>query len=86
MDIATELEDFLISDIALGLDSVRKPINRDEDLLRAGVIDSFGIWKIIAFVENRFGIRVTDSDIVPNNFSSITSLKAMIERKLPNPR
>jgi acyl carrier protein len=85
MDIATELEDFLISDIALGLDSVRKPINRDEDLLRAGVIDSFGIWKIIAFVENRFGIKVTDSDIVPNNFSSITSLKAMIERKLPNP-
>ena len=46
-----------------------------------GVVDSFGLQQLIAFIEKTFGFEVGDLDIVPENFQSLTALTAYIEQK-----
>lgn len=55
----------------------------DEDsLLDAGIIDSTGVLDLIGFVEQEFGIKVDDEDLVPENLDSIARLTAFVRRKL----
>jgi acyl carrier protein len=56
-----------------------------ESLLDAGVVDSTGVLEIVGFLEQRFGIRVQDDDIVPGNFDSVAGIAAYVTRKLGPP-
>lgn len=49
--------------------------------LRTGIIDSMGMLQLVAFVEDRFEIELTDDEIVPANFDSLAQLTAFIERR-----
>jgi acyl carrier protein len=85
MSIVGELEVFLLSTLALHLDIPKNTISQEEDLIEAGMIDSLGILKLAAFIENKFGVSITDDDMVPENFRNIASVNRMIEEKLgPN--
>jgi acyl carrier protein len=54
----------------------------DEDsLLDAGIIDSTGVLDLIGFMEEEFGIKVDDDDLVAENLDSISHLVAFVERK-----
>lgn len=79
MNVTNELERFLLSELAA--DRGMKAIAPDEDLLMQGIIDSLGIMRLSAFMEEKFGIQVADQDMVPENFQSINSLEAFIESK-----
>jgi acyl carrier protein len=52
----------------------------DEPLLE-GALDSTDVLRLVLFVEERFGVRVEDDELVPENFASVSSLAAFIERK-----
>jgi acyl carrier protein len=52
----------------------------DYDLLATGVIDSLGLLKVIAWIEDRFGIDGDEIDLVPENFRSVDGIRAVIER------
>jgi len=57
----------------------------DQDLLSAGVIDSLGILRVVAFIEERFGLRVPDEDVVFENFQSIQAMGDYVaHRKQPS--
>ena len=49
-------------------------LDSDEDLLNAGIIDSLGILRMVAFMEERFGVRVPDEDVVFENFQSVRAM------------
>ena len=51
----------------------------DHDLLADGVIDSLGLLKLIAWVEDHFQLAVHDTDLDPNNFRSVQAIEAFIE-------
>jgi acyl carrier protein len=55
----------------------------DQPLLDSagGVIDSMSLWPLIVFVEERFGIRVEDTDIMQENFQTLQALTKFIESK-----
>lgn len=57
----------------------RKEVNPDDDLLSSGILNSLGILKLVAFIEERFDTRVPDEDIVFENFQSIQSLSDYLE-------
>ncbi|MFF2041107.1 acyl carrier protein [Kitasatospora sp. NPDC048239] len=58
----------------------------DHDLLSDGVIDSLGVLKLIAWVEDRFELPVDDTDLDPNNFRSVAAIDAFItQRRTPAP-
>jgi acyl carrier protein len=50
----------------------------DHDLLNDGVIDSLGVLKLIAWVEDRFEVAVGDNDLDPNNFRSVEAIDTFI--------
>jgi acyl carrier protein len=56
-------------------------VSDDAALLRNGLIDSLGILEVVTFIENEFGIRVTDEDLMPENFSSVKSIAAFVQTK-----
>lgn len=55
----------------------------DQPLLdsEGGVIDSLNLWPLIVFVESRFGIKVEDTDLMPENFQTLRALTKFIETK-----
>jgi len=54
----------------------------DDDLLvEDGIIDSFGIMSLLGFLEERFAVRISGDELIPENFQSIAAITAMIDRK-----
>ncbi|WP_242353776.1 MULTISPECIES: acyl carrier protein [Anaeromyxobacter] len=51
-----------------------------DDLITAGVIDSMGIMHLIGFLESTFAIRVRESEILPENFSSVEAIASFVAR------
>jgi acyl carrier protein len=55
----------------------------DQPLLDSagGVIDSMTMWPLIVFVEERFGIKVEDTDLMQENFRTLRALTKFIQSK-----
>lgn len=68
------LESYLFSDNPADLAD-------DASFMDLGVIDSTGIMEVVIFMEENFGIKVLDTDLLPENLDSINSLVAFVERK-----
>jgi acyl carrier protein len=45
------------------------------------VVDSTGVLEIVQFLESDFGVKVEDTEIVPENVDTISRLSAFISRK-----
>ena len=53
----------------------------DASLLESGIVDSLGILEIVNFLTEAFGIEVSDEDLLPDHFDSITALATFVERR-----
>lgn len=78
MDVLKDIHDFTLAEFA----SERPALSVDENLLEQSIIDSMGFLKLVAFLEEQFGIRVVDDDLVPENFSTLTAIRTFVERKM----
>lgn len=54
----------------------------DASFLENGIVDSMNILELVMFVEESFGISVSDSDIVPDNFDSVSKMAKYIQSKI----
>lgn len=82
MRIIESLEKYLLTEIAADLG--RQSLAPDEDLLEQGIIDSLGILKLILFIEETYGIKIIDEEIVPENFQTLNVMVKFIEQKRLN--
>ncbi len=57
------------------------PYPDDASFLENGIIDSMNIMEIVMFVEDRFGIKVEDSEIIPDHFDSVARIADFVARK-----
>jgi acyl carrier protein len=78
-DLQHELHTFIVTEVAAGhgLDSIAP----DEDLIQRGIVDSLGFQQLVEFCEKRYGIRVDEADLVPENFRSLRELAEYVQRK-----
>ena len=53
----------------------------DDSFLAGGIIDSTGVLEIILFIEETFGIKVNDDEMLPVNLDSVDKLVAFIKHK-----
>jgi acyl carrier protein len=56
----------------------RTQLADDEDLIDTGVVDSLGIFQLVAFLEERFGIAIADTEITPDNFATIERIEQLV--------
>jgi acyl carrier protein len=54
----------------------------DESLLTRNVVDSLGVFRLIAFLEEAFPLTIEDTDIAPENFETINLIEAFVTRKV----
>ena len=52
----------------------------DTLLLESGLLDSLAIVRLLTFIEREFDVLVQDADFDPENFETIATIGAMIER------
>jgi acyl carrier protein len=71
------IKSFVISEFLPGTPAAE--LAGDHDLLNDGVIDSLGVLKLIAWVEDRFGLAVGDADLDPENFRTVEAIDTFIE-------
>ena len=52
----------------------------DLDLIANGVVDSLGLLKLVAFLEEQCGVSIAPEAMVPDSFRSIASIMALISQ------
>lgn len=58
------------------------PLANDTPLIQDGIIDSLGIFMLISFIEDHYGIKVQPEDVVLDNFESIDAITALVNLRL----
>jgi acyl carrier protein len=53
----------------------------EESFLRSSIIDSIGMLELVAFLEKEFGIKIADTELLPENLDSLARVCAFVERK-----
>jgi acyl carrier protein len=53
-----------------------------DSFLEKGIVDSTGILELVSFVEGKFGIKVQDEELTPDNLDSVSRLASYVKRKM----
>lgn len=69
------LENYLFTDD-------QSELGNDDSFLDMGIIDSTGIMEVVWFVEEQFGIKVGDDELLPDNLDSIDNLVRFVSAKV----
>jgi len=78
-NIGQELRQFLIENFLFGRDS---SFSDNDSFIEMGLLDSTGVLELIAFLEKKYGVKLEDDEIVPENLDSIQRISALVTRKL----
>ncbi|MCU0546655.1 MAG: acyl carrier protein [Oscillatoriaceae cyanobacterium Prado104] len=57
------------------------PYPDEASFLENGIIDSMNVIELVMFLEENLGIKIEDTEIVPDNFDSVSSLAKFARRK-----
>lgn len=77
--IETELRQYILDKLLFGRTEVE--LSGDTSFLESGIIDSTGVLELVAFLEERFQVKVEDEDLIPANLDSINAVTQFVERK-----
>jgi acyl carrier protein len=77
--IEREIREFLDENFPLG-DGLS--LAGGDSLQEAGVVDSLGVLELIGFLEQRYGLQVSDAEVLPENLDSIDSMTQFVMAKL----
>jgi len=81
--IKQQIVDFITANFLF--DETDNGLGETDSLLETGVIDSTGVLELVAFIEETYGIKIEDEEIVPENLDSIANLVAYIGSKISEP-
>ena len=76
--IKTKLRSFIFEKFPLAR---KKNMNDTSLLLQSGIVDSLGILELVAFIEQEFGITVSDDELLPENFQTLEALTSFVQAK-----
>ena len=50
-------------------------------LIENGAVDSLGIFRIVSFIEDEFGVEILDEELVPQHFGTIGGVAQLVDGK-----
>jgi acyl carrier protein len=77
--VESEIRAFIADNFLLGDDM--KDLPRSASLIDAGIIDSTGVLELVGFLEGRYGIRIADHELLPENLDSIDNVVRFVGEK-----
>lgn len=78
-NISSGIRSFIVENFLFGDDS--QPLPEGMSLIDNDLVDSTGILELVGFLEEEFGLKVADADIVPDNLDTIGRITAFVVRK-----
>lgn len=79
MSIETKVRHYIAENLLFSNDT--SALANNDSLLDKGIIDSTGILEVIYFLEQEFGIKVMDNELVPENLDSIDNIVHFVQKK-----
>jgi acyl carrier protein len=80
-DEITQIEQEVIEYVATNTHTDADKITPKRMLFKEGIFDSMAFVLLIDFIEQNFGIKPGDEDLVEENFESIEAITKYIQRK-----
>jgi len=78
-DVKDQIREFVLENArSKGINEV----SDEESLMESGIIDSLGIFRLVAFLEDNFRVRISDDEIIHENVQSINQSERVVSGKL----
>jgi len=81
-DIIDIITHFIRNNFLLG--DQDKNLDENISLYENRIVDSTGVLEVVDFLEEKFGIKIEDEELVPDNLDSIMKMSKFVQRKLEN--
>jgi acyl carrier protein len=75
-----ELRQYVIDNFLFGQGG--SELKNDDSFMERGIVDSTGVLELVAFLEEKFQVKVEDEDLIPANLDSINNLLLYLKKKL----
>lgn len=56
-------------------------VDENYPLLEKRIVDSLGMLTLVSLLEEEFGVKIDDGDVVPSNFGTIKDIATLVESK-----
>ena len=81
MDIAAAVRSFVTRQLCQN--SSAGPIEDDTQLIDSGIVDSLGVMKLVAYIEEKILVSIAPDDLVPENFETAGKIATLVQARLP---
>ena len=71
----------IILEFVRSLKSSNKSVDIDTDLIAAGALDSLAVMELVAFLTDKFNIKIAAAEVTPVNLRSVETLTAFVEAR-----
>jgi len=77
-DFISPLAQYIAAEI---LKQPKRVVRPDEPLISSGLIDSFHLVDLGLFVEDKFGVKIDDTELNAETFDTLTQLADLIRQR-----
>jgi acyl carrier protein len=76
--VKEKIKNFIVENFLFG----ERGLEDDEPLFESGIIDSLGLIKLLAFIDETFNISMEMSEIEIENFNTLNDILETLKRKM----
>lgn len=79
-EVRAEIIEYVLKNYVTEFDARTLPL--DKSLVELGILDSFGVVELVAFLEDRWAISIRDEEITREKMGSIDKMVSLVLGKL----
>jgi acyl carrier protein len=79
MSLQQDIKSFILQNFLFTTDAAA--LTDTDSLLQKGIVDSTGILELIMHLEETYGIKVLDEEMLPANLDTVEAIAAFVARK-----
>jgi len=76
--LRTDIRAFIAKNFLFGKDD---GLADDASFLEQGIVDSTGVLELVAFIQEQYGVKVEDNELIPDNLDSVGAIAEFVIRK-----
>ena len=80
MDVQSTIKQYIVTEIMHELD--QNVLDNEAALIEGGIIDSMNLIKLVLFIEEKYGVAITDEELDMDNFMTVNALTKFVNKKI----
>lgn len=80
MNVEQLIERYIVEEIMFG--NGQDKLEPEQSLISSGILDSVALLRLVAFIEEQARVKITDGEVIPDNFETLDNIKTFLEQKL----